>query len=62
MDEDVTLYIVVSADVAGLATNMAEVPVPADYEDPNLENNMAEVDTMINPAMYYFYLPIIQKH
>jgi len=62
MDEDVTLYIVVSADVAGLATNMAEVPVPADYEDPDLENNMAEVDIMISPAIHPFYLPLVQKY
>ena len=62
MDESVTRYIIVTADAEGVAANVAEVPVPPDFVDPNLDNNMDEVDITIGPAMYYFYLPIVQKH
>jgi uncharacterized repeat protein (TIGR01451 family) len=56
----ITLTIVVTATQDGMAVNMAEVG--SDTSDPNPENNMAETDVAISPAMYYFYLPIVQKH
>ena len=62
MEDSVTLYIVATADAEGVATNVAEVPVPPDYEDPNPANNMDQVETLINPAFSSFYLPLVQKH
>jgi uncharacterized repeat protein (TIGR01451 family) len=56
----ITFTIVVTATQDGMAVNMAEVG--SDTSDPNSENNMAESDVAISPAMYYFYLPIVQKH
>ncbi|MFZ2095862.1 MAG: choice-of-anchor J domain-containing protein [Anaerolineales bacterium] len=55
--ESVTLTIVVTADVSGMATNTAEIW--SDNPDPDPLNNIASEDTFI---IYNFYLPIVQKH
>jgi uncharacterized repeat protein (TIGR01451 family) len=60
VDEEVTLTIAVKAIDVGTALNTAVVS--SDNTDPNLENNTSTVETEIIPAMYYFYLPIVQKH
>jgi uncharacterized repeat protein (TIGR01451 family) len=60
VDESVTRYIVVTANAVGIATNTAEVW--SDNTDPDPDNNIATEDTLIIPAMFNFYLPIINKH
>jgi hypothetical protein len=57
--EDVSLTIVVTAAIDGLAVNTAVVS--SDNLDPIQANNTSTVDTEIMPAYFYFYLPIIQK-
>ena len=54
-----TVTIVVTANAEGMAENSAEVSSATD--DPVPANNTSTVDTTILPAMYYFYLPIVQK-
>ncbi len=60
-EESVTLTIVVTAEIDGLAENTAVVSSEF-VLDPDLTNNTSSVDTEINPAMFFFYLPIVQKH
>lgn len=57
--EDATVTIVVTAAAEGVAENVAEVSSLS--EDPVPANNTSTADVTILPAMYYFYLPIIQK-
>ena len=56
----ITFTVVVTATEEGTAVNMAEVA--ADTFDPDLENNVAEAETMIAPALYNFFLPLVQKN
>jgi uncharacterized repeat protein (TIGR01451 family) len=59
-DASITLTIVVTADVEGIAENTAVVS--SDFvTDPVPANNTYTVDTEIMPVSFYFYLPIIQK-
>jgi len=60
MDEVVTLTIIVTADVDGIAENVA-VFSSEFVDDPAMTNNTSTVDTEILPAFYYL-LPIVQKH
>jgi hypothetical protein len=58
--QGVTLFIVVTADVDGIAENVAVISSEF-VDDPDMTNNTSTVDTEILPAFYYF-LPIVQKH
>jgi uncharacterized repeat protein (TIGR01451 family) len=58
--EGTTLTIVVTASTEGIAGNVAVVG--SDSDDPNPADNESAADVLINPEMFYFYLPIVQKH
>ncbi len=53
------VQITVMAVSDGDATNTANVTTTS--FDPDLENNMAEVVTVILPEKFYFFLPILQR-
>ncbi|MFZ2097663.1 MAG: hypothetical protein WAV05_13605 [Anaerolineales bacterium] len=59
VEETVTLVIVVNAVDVGTASNTVEVA--SSSTDPNPENNMDMVGTLINPAIKTIYLPFVQK-
>jgi uncharacterized repeat protein (TIGR01451 family) len=62
VEGSVTVTITVTAADTGIVTNTAVVSGSINDSDPNLDNNTSTVDTTIIPAIYNFYLPIIQRH
>jgi uncharacterized repeat protein (TIGR01451 family) len=59
MGDDAQITIVVTADVEGPITNTATVS-GAEF-DPVAGNNTATQDTLVTPAIFNIYLPLITK-
>ncbi len=59
MGDDALITIVVTPNVVGTITNTATVT--GDGVDPVAGNNTATQDTLVTPAIFDIYLPLIMK-